>query len=171
VNAIDSMTIRPAYSMWPQYNRRLSDVVASMTSEQLALKPAPDRWLLWATVGHAACQRVSWLCGFAGEPGAETTPFPDALHYCPGDEDLEHVLGAGELVQALDSTFRIVEACLDAWTLDLLDEEIRRHFGTEEWVYTRGAVIQRVFIHDVYHCAELNETLGSAGLPQIDLWD
>ena len=29
---------------------------------------------------------------------------------------------------------------------------------------------ERVFAHDVYHCAELNETLGIAGLPQIDLW-
>jgi hypothetical protein len=28
-----------------------------------------------------------------------------------------------------------------------------------------------LFIHDVYHCAELNEALGIAGLPQIDLWD
>jgi hypothetical protein len=32
-------------------------------------------------------------------------------------------------------------------------------------------VIQRVNTHDVYHCAELNESLGAAGLPQINLWD
>ena len=31
-----SGTIRPAYSMWPQYNRRLRDVVAALTDEQLA---------------------------------------------------------------------------------------------------------------------------------------
>jgi len=165
------MTIRPAYSTWPAYNRRLRDVVAAMTEEQLAIKPGPERWPLWATAGHLACQRVSWLCGFAGEPGAETTPFPDALHYCPGDEDLEHVLSAGDLAEAFDATFRIVEGCLDGWTPDLLDEVIRRQFGPEEWVYTRGAVIQRVFAHDVYHCAELNEQFGLAGLPQIDLWD
>jgi len=165
------MTIRLAYSMWPQYSQRLRGVAAAMTDEHLALRPAPDRWPLWATVGHTACQRVSWFCGFAGEPGAETTPFPDALHYCPGDEDLDHVLSADKIIEALDSTFRIVEGCLDRWTLDMLDEQIRRQFETEEWVYTRGSVIQRVFSHDVYHCAELNETLGIAGLPQIDLWD
>ena len=39
------------------------------------------------------------------------------------------------------------------------------------WVHTRGAVIHRVFSHDVYHIAELNESLGRAGLTQIDLWD
>jgi hypothetical protein len=28
----------------------------------------------------------------------------------------------------------------------------------------------RGFSHDVYHVAELNEVLGIAGLPQVDLW-
>jgi hypothetical protein len=31
--------------------------------------------------------------------------------------------------------------------------------------------IQRVFAHDISHIAELNEALGIAGLPQVDLWD
>jgi hypothetical protein len=142
-----------------------------MTEEQLALRPSPDRWPLWATVGHAACQRVSGLCGIAGEPGADTTPFPDALYNCPGDEDLEHVLSAEALVVALDSTFRIIERCLDRWTPEMLDQEIRRTFGNEVLVRTRGVIIQGVFAHDIYHCAELNEALGNAGLPQINLWE
>ena len=53
-----------------------------MTDEHLTIRPSPERWPTWATVGHTACQRVSWLCGFASEPGAETTPVTDALHYC-----------------------------------------------------------------------------------------
>jgi hypothetical protein len=165
------MSIRPAYSSWPQYNRRLRDIVAGLTDEQLAIRPSPDRWPMWATIGHTACQRVFWLCDFAGEPGAGTTRFTDAGHNCPGDDDLENVLDAGELVEALDSTFRIVEGCLDRWTLEMLDEEIRRPDFGPDWVHLRGSVIQRVFSHDVWHCAELNETLGRAGLPLIDLWD
>lgn len=165
------MTIRPAYSNWPRYNGVLNNVVGAMTDEQLAIKPSPERWPLWATVGHLCCQRVSWLCGFAGEPGAEETPFPDALHRCPGDEYLEPAMSAHELVGALDSTFRVVENVLDRWTLDMLDEEIRRRFGDDEMAYTRGSVIQRVFAHDVWHCAELNEALVTAELPRIDFWD
>jgi hypothetical protein len=164
-------SIRPAYSMWPEYNRRLRDVVATLTDEQLALRPSPERWPLWATVGHAACQRVFWLCDFAGEPGKQTTRFTNAASVCPGDDDLEHVLGADILGEVLDSTFRIVETCLDRWTLDMLIEELRRPEWDDSWVHTRGAVIQRVFSHDVYHSAELNEALGIAGLPQVDLWD
>ena len=163
-------TIRPAYSAWPRYNRLLRDVVAAMTGEQLAIRPSPERWPLWATVGHTACQRVFWLCDFAGEPGAETTPFTNAAYDCPGDDDLEHVLDAGQLAEALDSSFRIVEGCLDRWTVDMLGDELRRPWGPG-WVHSRGEVVQRVFSHDVYHCAELNEALGAAGLPQIDLWN
>lgn len=163
-------TIRPAYVTWPQSNRRLRDVVGAMTVEQLALRPSPERWPIWASIGHLACQRVFWLCDFAGEPGAATTPFPNAGFDCPGDDDLEHVLDADALVEALDSTFRIVEHCLDTWTLPMLEDVIRRPEWDESWVHTRGAVIGRVFSHDVYHVAELNEVLGANGLAQVDLW-
>ena len=165
------LTIRPAYSKWPAYDQRLRDVVATLTDAQLALRPSLERWPIWATIGHAACQRVFWLCDFAGEPGKEATPFTNAGYDCPGDDDLEHVLDARALVGALESTFAIVERCLDRWTLDMLDEVLRRPEWDDAWVHTRGAVIQRVFSHDVYHVAELNEVLGTAGLPQVDLWD
>jgi len=164
-------TIRPAYSMWPLYQQRWRDVVASLTEEQLAAQPSPERWPLWATVGHAACQRVFWLCDFAGEPGAAATPFPNAGYDCPGDDDLEHVWGADRLAAALDSTFRIIEGCLGGWTLDMLDEVLTRPEWPGTWAFTRGAILQRVFVHDVYHCAELNESMTAAGLPLIDFWE
>jgi uncharacterized damage-inducible protein DinB len=165
------VSVRPAYSNWPRYNQALRDLVGSLTNEQLAIRPSPERWPLWATVGHAACQRVFWLCDFAGEPGAADSPFPNAGYNCPGDDDLEHVLSPNALAQALVSTFRIVDGCLDRWTLDMLDEVLRRPDWRGTWTYTRGSILQRVFVHDVYHIAELNETLGVAGLTQIDLWD
>jgi uncharacterized damage-inducible protein DinB len=163
-------TIRPAYSNWPRYNRAIRDVVATLTAEQLALRPTEKRWPLWATVGHLACQRVFWLCDFAGEPGADTTPFTSAGDNCPGDDDLEHVWAPDALAAALDSTFAIVEACLDRWTLDMLDEDIRRSWGRTR-IYSRASILQRVFAHDISHAAELNEVLGREGLPQINFWD
>jgi hypothetical protein len=168
---MSDLTIRPAYREWPEFNARLRDVLGGMTEEQLALRPSPDRWPLWATAGHVACQRVFWLCDFAGEPGAETTPFTNAAYDCPGDDYLDPPLDAAALVEALDSTFHIIDSCLDRWTLDMLDEVIRRRWGNEERVHPRGWVLQRAFAHDVYHSAELNETLGTAGLTQIDFWN
>ena len=72
------------------------------------------------------CQRVFWLCDFAGEPSADSTLFTNAASDYPGDDDREVVLGAYELVHALDSSFRIVECCLDRWSPDMLREELRR---------------------------------------------
>ena len=45
------MSIRRFYDRWPQYNRRLTEVIAAMTDEQLAIQSAPDRMSIWATVG------------------------------------------------------------------------------------------------------------------------
>ena len=163
-------SVRPAYDRWPRYNQRLREVVAGMTPSELAISPGPDRWPIWATVGHLACQRVFWLCDFAGEPGADTTPFADAANYCPGDDDLENVLDPVDLLEAIDSSFAIVERALDTWALESLDEEIRREEWGAEWAQTRSSVLQRLFGHDLYHCGELSQTLGIAGLSQIDPW-
>ena len=103
-------TIRSAYDMWPQYNRRLRDVVAALTDEQLAIRPAPDLLPIWATVGHTAAMRVYWLCEVVGEPGAETTPFwVDGGATIDWADDLDHPRSADELAAALDSSFAIVD--------------------------------------------------------------
>ncbi len=165
------LTIRPAFIKWPHFNSQLRDLVIGLSDEQLSTRPSPERWPMWATIGHLACQRVFWLCDAIDEPGAETTPFPNAGSNCPGDDDLEHVLGPEQLASALDSTFAIVEDRLDRWTIDMLGEEVRHPEWSPGWEYTLGSIIQRVFAHDVYHAAEVNEILGGARLPQMDLWD
>ena len=161
-------SILPAYDMWPQYNRRLRDVVAVMTDKQLAIRPSPELFPIWATVGHTAGTRVYWLCQVAGEPGTETTPFTNPEE--GWEDDLDHPRSAEELVAALDSTFAIIEGCLDRWTPDMLGEGIERTYLGTTQVHTRGSILQRMFSHEAYHCGELSQTLGIHGLPQIDLW-
>jgi hypothetical protein len=163
-------TIRAAYPTWPRLNRHLRDVVSGLSPEQLAVQPGPDRWPLWASIGHLACQRVFWLCVVAGAPGQESTPFPDSGDNCPGDDDLERVLSPDDLVAALDATFAIVEQCLDTWPLDSLAEVIRHPEWGDDWVHTRGEIVQRVLMHDATHIAELNEAFTAVGLPLIDPW-
>jgi uncharacterized damage-inducible protein DinB len=163
--------IRSAYSNWPAYNQALRDVVAGLTAEQLALQPTPERWPLWASIGHLACQRVFWLCVFGNQPGADQTPFPNSGFNCPGDDDLVHVRSAEQLVADIDSTFAIVERCLDTWTLDSLQEVITHPEHGDNRRYTRGSIIQRAFVHDIAHATELNETLSREGLPLVDFWD
>ena len=162
-------SIRPTYAMWTQYNRRLREVIGAMTDDELAIRPSPELWPIWATVGHTAGTRVYWLCHVIGEPGAETTPFTESGGV-GWEDDLEHSRSADELVAALDSTFAIVERCLDRWTLEMLGDRIRRAYAGSVQVHTRGSIVQRLFSHDAYHCGELSQTLGIHGLQQIDLW-
>ena len=155
--------------MWAQYDRRLRDVVGDMSAEQLAIRPSAELPPIWATVGHTAGVRVYWLCAVIGEPGAETTPFADVA--AGGwEDDLGHPRSAEELVGALESTFRLIEGCLDRWTPDMLADRFDRDYMGTVQVHTRGSVLQRLFSHDAYHCGELSQTLGIHGLPQIDLW-
>jgi uncharacterized damage-inducible protein DinB len=164
-----AMSVRSFYDQWPVYNARLTEVIAAMTDEQLAIRPAPDRWPIWATVGHTAGTRVYWLCFEAGEPGAETTPWPE-LNLDGWEDDLDHPRSAAELVQALDSTWAIIDRCLDTWTPETLATTIERKYGRVGALHPRGELLQRMLTHEAYHCGELSQTLGIAGLPQIDLW-
>jgi uncharacterized damage-inducible protein DinB len=164
------MPIRPFYDRWPQYNRRLTEVVGAMSDEQLAVRPAPDRWPIWATVGHTAAARVYWLCAVLGEPGEETTPFIDPWSGEGWEDDLDHPRGAAELVKALDTTWAIVDRCLDQWTPAMLEGTVERLLGDQRQVHSRASIVQRLLTHEAYHCGELSQTLGIHRLPQIDLW-
>jgi uncharacterized damage-inducible protein DinB len=163
------MPIRLFYDQWPQYNRRLVDVVAQMSVGQLELRPDPTRAPVWAIVGHVAGARVYWLCDVIGEPGAETTPFADPGG--PGwEDDEDKPRGAAELVNALETTWRIVKGCLDRWTPEILGDTFERTHNGKRQAHSRTSILQRLFSHDAYHCGELSQTLGVAGFPQVDLW-
>lgn len=164
------MSIRRFYDRWPQYNRRLTEVIGAMSDEQLAIRPDPDRWPIWATVGHTASARVYWLCGVLGEPGGEATPWPQPLTDEGWEDDLARPRTAVELVGALGVTWGLIDRCLDHWTPPMLDETVERRYGESVQIHSRSSILQRLLTHEAYHCGELSQTLGIAGLPQIDLW-
>jgi uncharacterized damage-inducible protein DinB len=167
---LDGMSIRLFYDRWPRYNQQLAAVVGTLTDEQLTIRPSPDRWPIWATTGHTVAMRVYWLCGVAGEPGAETTPWPDPLTGEGWEDDLDHPRTAAELVGAVDSTWAVVDRVLDRWSPDVLAEQVVRVSGDARQVHSRSSILQRLLTHEAYHCGELSQTLGIHGLPQIDLW-
>jgi uncharacterized damage-inducible protein DinB len=164
------MSIRPFYDRWPQYNRRLTDVIGAMTDEQLAIRPDPELWPIWATVGHTAAARVYWLCGIVGEPGAETTPWPDPIDGLGWEDELDHPRSAAVLVIALNTTWAVIDRVLDRWTPEMLGEQVDRLVGEQRQVHSRASILQRLLTHEAYHCGELSQTLGIHDLPQIDLW-
>ena len=158
------------YEGWATYNERLTNVIRSMSTEELQLRPAPDRWPIWATVAHTAGARVYWLCTVFGEPGLESTPFPNIADGIGWEDDESHPRGADELAHALETTWAIVQGCLDRWTPAMLHETRAREHADRPQLHTRQSVLLRLLSHDAYHCGELSQTLGIHGLRQIDLW-
>lgn len=163
-------SIRRFYGDWQAYNERLVETIRPMSMDQLRLRPSPDRWPIWATVGHTAGARTYWLCGVFKEPGAERTPFPDPAAELGWEDDEDHPRGADELVHALETTWSIIDGCLDRWTPEMLAEAFVRDYKGQQRMYTRQSVVMRLISHEAYHCGEISQTLGIHGLPQIDLW-
>lgn len=163
-------TIRPFYERWERYSRQFVDGIRDLTDEQLAIRPSPDGWPIWATVAHTAGARTYWLCGVFGEPGAALTPFPDALSGEGWEDDLDHPRSAEELVLAFETTWNVVAGVLDRWTPAMLGERVERKVASGVQHHSRESVLMRLISHEAYHAGELSQTLGIHGLPQIDLW-
>jgi hypothetical protein len=65
---------------------------------------------------------VYWFCEVFGEPGADETPFADMRDGLGWEDDEDHPQTAAELVEALETTWRIVDGVLDRWTPQMLVE-------------------------------------------------
>ena len=120
--------------------------------------------------GAAAAVRVYWLCGVFGEAGAEATPFPDPLG--EGWEDrLDVPRSPQDLLFAVESSWTIVESCLERWTPEMLGETFSRERDGEVQLHSRHSVLTRLVMHDAFHSGETSIILGMHGLPSMDPWE
>ena len=157
------------YADWRGYNRRMVGHLRSMTAEDLALEDGTRHWPIWAIAAHTVGARVFWLCHVLGEPGAEGTPFvdPTGLGW---EDDLEVVRSGDEVAGAWESTWDVVQGCLDRWTPDSLGLTVRREGrkGVEE--HSRQSILLRLITHEAYHGGEIALIEGIHGRTQLDLW-
>ena len=163
-------SIRPFYADWAGYNRRTTEGLAALSTEDLALLvPGSDHWPIWAIASHMAGTRISWLCHRLGEAGAELTPFADPS----GDgweDDLATPRSGAEVAGALALTWRIVEGCLTRWTPAMLEDGWERTRDGRTEVHTRQSILLRMINHEAYHLGEINLALGANGREPIDPW-
>lgn len=163
------MSVSAIYEGWPKVQNHLVARLPSLTPEQLALKASPDGWPVWASISHLAGGRVYWLCHVFKEPGADKTPFGDPS----GDgweDDPDHPRSAQELLFAVESSWKIVEFCLERWTPETLGETFTRDFYGTLQRHTRHSVLTRLVMHDAFHAGEVSLILGMNGLTSLDPW-
>jgi uncharacterized damage-inducible protein DinB len=156
----EAPTIGTIYTGWPRYQSLLTEMVAQLTAEQLALRAAPSLWPVWMLAAHIIAARVYWFHRVLGEGDAALAPLQT------WDDPGQPERTAAELIDGLDQTWRMVQAALDRWTVaDLAATAVTRRGTT----VTRGWVIWHVVEHDLHHGGELSLTLGMHGLPTPDL--
>lgn len=169
------MSLEGIYGDWRLYNDLVVGALRDLSAEDLALRaPAADAtssagWPIWTIAGHTAAVRVYWLGVVLGVPGADETPFPDP-DQGGWEDELDHPRTADELALAWETTWRIVERAIDAWTPAMLDEPVAAGSGDGAPHFTRRSLLLRLITHEAYHVGEIAVIQAIHGRPQIDLW-
>lgn len=158
------------YEGWQKVQSHLTRRLPNLTPGDLQLKASPDGWPIWALVSHLAGARVYWLCGVLKEAGADATPFSDPLDGEGWEDHLDVPRGSDELMFAVESSWRVVESCLDRWTPELLRETFTRDYAGTIQRHSRHSVLTRLVMHDSFHCGEVSLLLGMHGQPSLDPW-
>jgi uncharacterized damage-inducible protein DinB len=165
------MSVASIYPDWRQHAERLRDGVVGLTSEQLAIRAGPDHAPIWALAAHVAGARAYWLCGLFEVPGAERTPWKHPLTDDGWEDDESHPRSPEELRWALDSTWEVIEDCLEHWTIDGLQSTATRlRADGMRQIHTRASILNRLFTHEAFHAGDISQLLGLHGLEAIDIW-
>jgi uncharacterized damage-inducible protein DinB len=163
------MSVASMYEGWQKVQSHLVRRLPELTDEDLALQGAHGSWPIWATLSHLAGARVYWLCGVFKEPAGELTPYyrDDGMGW---EDEPDHPRGVNEVLPALESSWRIVQAVLERWTPEMLSESFPRPWGEQVQHHTRHSVVTRLVMHDSYHCGEVSLILGEHRRDTLDPW-
>ncbi len=153
-------TLLPFYRGWDRYQTLLTQSIAPLSSEHLALAAAPALRPAWVLAAHIIAARVYWFHHVLGEGPPDLAPLQS------WDDDGQPRRNAAELVDGLTATWQAIEACLRRWTPAMLDDPFSTRSGR---TVTRQWVVWHVVEHDLHHGGELFLTLGMHGLPTPDL--
>jgi uncharacterized damage-inducible protein DinB len=166
------------YDGWANHQRLLVDAIHDLTPDQVGLRPVAEAWSIWQLAGHVAGSRSYWFQDILGEGDplirerfrVTSTTVPDLpLEDAGWEDDEDHPRSAPELVDALDTTWAMIDACLRRWTTEDLAAEFSRSRRSGRQTVTRAWVIWHLMEHDVHHGGEISLILGSNGLNGLEL--
>ena len=147
------------YQGWETYQGYLTNAIAPLTSEQLALRAASNLRSIGILAAHIIAARVVWFHAVMGEGPADLMPMRKWDDYDPIQQN------ATELVAGLEAIWSLIQQCLARWTSADLDQTFQRRDGQ----VSRQWIIWHVIEHDLFHGGELFLTCGIHSLPLPDL--
>ncbi|MGO8946623.1 MAG: DinB family protein [Ktedonobacterales bacterium] len=162
--AEDNFTLTTFYSSWNEYQDHITEALAPLTAEQLALRAAPGLRSIGENAMHIIGCRVYWLTEFLGEDGGEEVK----AVYASWNE-VALALGtpvptAAELVQGLDRTWQFLADCLARWSPADMQQTFADEVDGAAVELSRAWVVWHVLEHDLHHGGEVSLTLGMHGL-------
>jgi uncharacterized damage-inducible protein DinB len=163
------------YETWLDQQSKLLASIGPLTPEQMQLRAAPGEWAIWQLASNMAGGRMYWLCRMLGvEDGGlwemfkvdhATVPGID-LQWAGWEDNEDRPRTAGELVDAFEKTWGVIEGCIDRWSLEDLTVEVTNKDAWGRMVtITPAWVVTRLFAHEVHHGSEISLILRVHGLP------
>lgn len=166
----DALPLTAFYGGWETYQLMLSEMIAPLSPEQLALPASAHHMAIGLIAQHIVANRVWWFQVWMGEGGPELAPI---AHWDPADPVEQAPLDAPALVAGLDSTWRLIADALAHWTPADLDtifsppaqmqEDEARAVGER----TRRWIVWHTLEHEIHHGGELSLAIGALGLDRI----
>jgi uncharacterized damage-inducible protein DinB len=148
---------------WQNYQEQLSKALARLSSEQLALRAAPDLRSIDELARHMIMSRVGWF-HYILEEGDE-----DFGAFGEWDGPGSRSRSTDELLSGLEKTWQVIKDVLGRYTLADLQLMVQKEFEGEIYTHTRGWIIWHVMEHDLHHGGEIAYSLGMHGLTAPDI--
>src|SRR5207248_8312783 len=127
------------------------------SSEQLAIRVAPNLRSVDEIAAHISAGRASWFSWILKEGGDEIATI---AHW---DDQDQPVRAAAELVHGLDVTWAMIQNALSRWTPTELAAPIVVPWVGPEHPISRAWILWHLLEHDLHHGGELTQTLGMSG--------
>jgi uncharacterized damage-inducible protein DinB len=153
--AEENFTLTTFYKQWQTYQEHIKEAVAPLTTEQLALRAAPDLRSIGENATHIVGCRAGWFTYVLGEDGGKIVK---------EWEESAPTRSAAELVQGLDATWQMMVDCLARWSPADMEKTFTDDWDGEIVHLSRAWIVWHVLEHDLHHGGELSLTLGMHGL-------
>ena len=155
--------LKAFYDGFADQHWKIVETLRPLSAEQMQLQAAPSEWAIWQLASNMVGGRMYWLCFMLGEDNQGIGP-----EWTDWEDTPEHSRTSAELIEALEKTWVVVEACFDRWTLADLNVEITKdNFWGQPVTISPAWVLQRVMAHEVHPGSEISLMLRVHGLPTL----
>lgn len=169
----DSLAV--VFEGWVGYRQSIIHAVAPLTAEQLLWRPAAHLRSTGELVRHIALGPIAWFLRMDA-PGsralagrvADWEEDPHGNQYVI-EAAIDIADQAGELVEWLDASGKMIADTLRLWTVADLQKTYRHTWNGNTYVLSRQWTLWRIFAHDLHHGGELAILLGMQGIENFEL--